>query len=441
MRQPPYDQTAEKAVIGSILLDNSVFHRVMSLVNTEDFYVNNYRIIMGSIVNAMAKGAVDQVTLGGELKKRNVLTTQLAMVVSQLTDDIPTSAHAEYYAKIVRDKSIARGVIAAASKIVEDGYAGNQDIDEYLSDARNGIGEAVSKFTSSFQAKHITDGMQDILRAIANREENKNVIKTGFQRIDDRVGGVPKKVMTIIAGRPSMGKSSFTMNLMLNMSRMGHNGLVCSLEDSTESCQQRFLGMSSGTSVTDIMRRKLSSTEFARVGEAASRLKSVPLYIIDRPMTAAQIENYATVHQLNYGLDYLVVDHLGFVSQDRDEKEYEFVSKTCRRLTSIAKNLGIPVIAVVQLNRDLEKRPLDSRRPQMSDLRGSGRLEEDARNVWMLYRDAFYNPDTADPHDAELLIRKSTNGPTGMIRLYCDMRSLYFCDAADREQLTQNAPY
>ncbi|MCP4604525.1 MAG: AAA family ATPase, partial [Proteobacteria bacterium] len=325
----------------------------------------------------------------------------------------------------LKDKQNLRAIIAAAQQIATNGYqAGN--VEQYATASRESLLDAIQGAGGQAELIRLADGLQDVSRSIIAGEQLTGQIMTGYPCLDDRVGGLSSSLLHVVAGRPSMGKSAFCLNVAINAATAGHKVSYFTLEDAIPYQQRRAISRYSTVDLGDIIQGRVTSDLHHRINEAVGSIEALPLWMSDRGQTVDQIRAAAWSQKSVNGLDLLFIDHLGYVADQG--KEYEVVSNATRKFAHLAKELEIPVVLVVQLNRGAEEK--ENSRPRLKDLRGSGRIEEDARSIWFCYRPGYYWPD--DPaHDNvfELIIAKTSHGPTGLAQFYCNLAKMFFRDA------------
>jgi len=423
MTDKTYDAGAERAVIGSILLDNSTLDEAATLIDAQSFYVKAHRLIWAAALDLQRRGqAVDVVTLGSHLKDKGRIEDVGGAIGLTKFSDSATSTNVMGYATIIRDKAATRNMISTARVIVEQGTNGVVDVQEYLLEARTEITKAAS-LGAGKEPTQLGEGVADHFDELFSGESPRGLVETGFRDLDYATGGLWPGLLTVVACRPSMGKSAFVLNMAVNIGLAGKKALYCTMEDATWYQQQRALSRLSDVDFGRITRNRVRGAESSSVMNAARTMSSIPVWIHDQRMSAKQLAQIATRHSNTHGLDVLIVDHLGYFNSEGDE--YKVTSSDVRTCANLAAELGIPVVLAAQLNRKLEERALSNRRPTNADLRGSGKIEEDARIVWFLYRDFVYNPTTADPHEMEVIVSKATHGQLGTIKLHADLAKMY----------------
>ena len=425
-RLPPSNLDAERAVLGACLLDRGALVDVTEFLSPDDFYDLNYRDVFAVISEMNTRGRpVDMLTLSAELADRGLLDklggqSFLAAVI----DSTPTAANAEYHARIVRDKAIRRRLITAGNAIARMGYDESKELDELLEDAERLIFE-VSRTRNESNFKSVAEVMKPtfdkIQEAFAREDNTLTGIDSGFIGINRLTSGLQRGALNIIAARPSMGKTALALNIARNVAvRTKLPVLVFSLEMGAEQLVMRLLGAEARMNLQDLMNGTFANSDWRTLQAAASQLVEAPLYIDDSSLlSTVEMKARSRRFKAKHGeLGLIVVDYLQLMSASRtmDNKQNE-VAEISRGLKAIARELDVPVIALSQLSRAVESR--NEKTPQLSDLRDSGAIEQDADLVGLLYRDSYYAKDQEARNDssASLDIAKNRNGPTDKVPL------------------------
>jgi len=427
-REMPNDTEAEKAVLGAILLNNEALAVARVSLEPEHFFSNKYRRIFVAMIDLDEGGSeIDAVTLGSELKRRGELDQcGGAMVFSALLDSVATSAHIGVYAKIVREKATIRAMIEAARKVAIAGYSQPDSVEDYVTEARSSVISAASLLYSAKGPRLVKDGLTELHEKLVRGEEPKGLIKTGMSEIDETTGGLWPGLLTVCGARPAMGKSAFALNVATNAALAGKRVLYITLEDVEEFVRLRLVARFSDINLQQLILRSVREVDHKKLVEAFSRIYNLSLWIDDSAgLTSGNIQQIAASHMNLHGLDLIIVDHLGHVA-DKGEKFYEVISKAARAFADMAKNLYIPVLLMAQLSRGVEGR--NDKRPMLSDLRDSGKIEEVARFVWFLYRPGYYTDNPDVDHMLKLIIAKASHGITGTADLWCDLSRMYIRD-------------
>jgi replicative DNA helicase len=421
---PPQNIEAEQSIIGSILLENSAINSALEILSKNDFYSEAHRRIFGVIIELSEKNEpVDLITLSSALKDKNMLDSVGGTAyLASLVDSVPSAANIIHYAKIVKEKAVLRGLIGSATEIINSCYDTGSDVDEVLDKAEHSIFEiSENKVRPSFSP--IREIVKDSFRSIEDLFARKQLITgvpTGFEKMDDLTSGLQKSELIIIAGRPSMGKTAFALNIA-QYAAMEEQipAAIFSLEMSKEQLAFRLLSSEAKVDSQRLRKGFLGETDWPKLTTAAGRLSEAPIFIDDTPgITVLEMKAKSRRLKADQGLGLIIVDYIQLMRTGsyRESREQE-ISEISRSLKALAKELRVPVIALSQLNRKVEERP--NRRPQMADLRESGAIEQDADVIAFIYRDEVYNKsdDNPDKGIAEIIIAKQRNGPTGAVKL------------------------
>jgi len=445
-RVPPQDLEAERAVLSAILLDDQVVHAVYTEVKPDDFYHPAHRELYAAMVALKDAGEpVDLHTLSDYLNTQKKLDAIGGSVfLAEIADYESTAANCVHHARIVRDKSIKRSVIAAATQIVEEGFEQTDRADRLLDHAESRIFEiGQQRARVTFRSLH--DEMQDTfdyVEMLMNRGGELTGLATGFKDFDEMTGGLQHGELIIIAARPSMGKTALALNLARNAAvDHGAKVAVFSLEMTTRALVLRLLSAEAGIDFATFRRGHIATNDYTRLSQAAGRLGSAPIWIDDSG-AATVLEMKAKSRRLRAerGLDLVIVDYLQLAHADGEsERREQEISAISRGLKALAKELDIPVIALSQLNRGPEMRTGSDKRPKLADLRESGAIEQDADLIGFIYREVVYNKE-ADERHAELIVEKQRNGPTGIVHLDFEARFARFADRSARDDEPFGAP-
>jgi replicative DNA helicase len=421
-RLPPQNLEAETSVLGAVLLENEALNRVLEILQEDDFYRNAHRRIFSAILHLYEHSEpVDLITLSEVLKTRGELDDVGGVeYLNSLANAVPTAANISYYAKIIKEKAILRKLINRATEIVSQSYSNSGDVDEFIDQAERTIFEiSEDRVRPSFYP--IKDLIKSSFKTIERLYEKRQLITgvpTGFQKLDELTSGLQPSDLIIIAGRPSMGKTALALNIAQNASvQAAIPAAIFSLEMSKEQLALRMLCSEAKVDAHRLRGGFLSEADWPKLTRAAGSLSEAPLFIDDTPALSA-LEMRAKTRRLKieHNLGLVIVDYLqlmrGRASADSREQE---ISDISRSLKALAKELSIPVIALSQLNRRVEER--GDKRPQLSDLRESGAIEQDADVILFLYREEVYNKSEENRGKAELIIGKQRNGPTDKVDL------------------------
>jgi len=424
-RVPPHSIDAEQSVLGSLLLDNSAWESVSELIEDKDFYSHQHRIIFRSIKHLVdSEQPLDVVTVAEELEER----AQIAEVggleyLAELADMTPSTANTAAYATIVRERAQQRRLIEAAQEITEQAYTpeGLESLD-LISNAEQKIAQIAEgnrKEGGPVVVGPILKNTLDHLDDLFNKPEGLSGLTTGFDNINERTSGFQPADMVVVAGRPSMGKTTYAMNLVENaLLATKRPCIVFSMEMPSESIVMRMLSSIGRIDQTRVRSGKFIDEDWGKLSTAVSILKDLPLYIDDTPALTPQEmrARCRKVYRENDDLALIMVDYMQLmrVSGPSEGRSQE-ISEISRSMKAIAKEFNCPIITLSQLNRSLEQRP--NKRPVMSDLRESGAIEQDADIIAFIYRDEVYNEDSPDKGIAEIITGKHRNGPIGTDRL------------------------
>ena len=434
---PPQSVETEQSVLGAVLLDQESLVRVLDVINERDFYQDAHRWVFQSMLELFEENVpIDVITVAERLKKKERLeTVGGAAYLAELSEMVPTSAHVWYHAQIVREKSILRTLIQSATGIVTDSYEGAEDVDLVLDRAEQAIFEISQRRTSTGFAgiSTILKGSFKRIEQLYERKELVTGVSTGFTDFDRRTSGLQPSDLIIIAGRPAMGKTAFSLNIAQNVgARVGRPVAVFSLEMSKEQLVTRMLCAEARVDATKLRTGFLRRDDWPLLTKAASTLSEARIYIDDTPaQTSLDIRSKARRLRAELGdLGLIIIDYLQLMQGRRgSENRQQEVSEMTRALKGLAKELEVPVVALSQLSRAVESRKPP--RPQLSDLRESGAIEQDADVVCMIYRDEVYDEDTMDKGIAEIIITKQRNGPTGVVKLAFQGEFTRFSNLAD----------
>jgi len=422
LRTPPQSLDAERSVLGCVLIDNEALGAALDVLTPEDFYREAHRKVFESMMSLEDRGEpVDELTVSDELRKSGSLEQAGGVTgISELAQSTPTSAHVRAYAKIVHDRAVQRRMIAAATSIVEDGMKGEGDVREYVDRAERMIFEVSDdKKRKGYQAiKEVLVTAFKRLEAAANRGEAITGVATGFEKLDHMTAGLQPSDLVIVAGRPSMGKTAFTLNVAAHASlRSKTSTVVFSLEMSAEQLANRLLGAEARVNLQNLRTGRIAQQDWLALSMAAGKISEAPLFIDDSGvLTVFDVRTKCRRLKREHNLGLVIIDYLQLMAGggNSDNRAQE-ISEISRGLKAIARELELPVVALSQLNRSLENR--QDKRPMMSDLRESGAIEQDADVIAFLYRDEYYNKESPDKGKAEIIIAKQRNGPVGTVNL------------------------
>ena len=429
---PPQNVDAEKSLLGAVLIDEETLADISEHVTVKDFYEKRHGIIFGGMMRLYEKHApVDLLTLTDELKRKNELDViGGSAYLTELTNYVPTAAHAEAYAELVAQKAVRRRLIKASGEIAELGYNEDTSTQELLEKAETEL------FSVSDQSlKQDLVSIESILTESFDRMEelhrNKGAlrgIKTGYRDLDNMTAGLQRSDLIILAARPAMGKTTLVTNLAYNVATVAKQPvLFFSLEMSKEQLVDRMLADASGVDAWNIRTGNLSDEDFSKLSEAMGEMAEAPIFIDDTPgLSVLEMRTKARRAMHDQPLGLIIIDYLQLMQgsgRDNGNRVQE-VSEISRGLKLIARELNVPVIALSQLSRSVESR--SPQIPQLADLRESGSIEQDADIVMFIYREAYYNPETERENITDLIIAKHRNGPVGRVELYFHPERLRF---------------
>ena len=421
---PPQNVEAEQAVLGSILLKADVFGNVLEILKTTDFYKDSHRLIYETMIDLFEKNEpLDLLTVSNLLRDKNKIEQIGGTIyLATLTSIVPVTANIASYAKIIREKSILRKLISVNTDIASRCYEEQNDIDILVDEAEQAIFDiAGTKSDQNFTPiKSIVPKAFAAVEQLYKRKELITGVPTGYAEIDKMTAGLQASDLIILAARPSMGKTSFAMNIAQHAALVEKTGVaVFSLEMSKEQLVMRLLSSVGRIDSQRIRTGKLRSEDWPKLTRAVGMLSEAPMFIDDTPAISV-LEMRAKLRRLaaQHDIGLVVVDYLQLMrGRATIENRTQEISEISRSLKALAKEHNIPVIALSQLNRGLENRT--DKRPMMADLRESGAIEQDADVICFIYRDEVYNKSEDNPERgiAEIIIGKQRNGPTGVARL------------------------
>lgn len=408
--------------MGGILLENDAINVVLELLRAEDFYRESHRKIFRAMIELSDRTEpVDLITLSECLKNRGELeAVGGSAYLAALNDFVPTAANIAYYARIVREKSILRHLINAATEVATKGYDATSNVEELLDSAEKAIFDITEQRIKGSFVK-VGDMMKDSIKMVEKLFERKTMITgvpTGFKDFDGKTAGLQPADLIIVAARPGMGKTAFSLNIASHAAFSGYGVAVFSLEMAKEQLALRLLCSEARVDNARVRTGYLSDRDFPKLATAAGKLHDALIYIDDTPAISV-LELRAKARRLardrDKKLGLIIVDYLQLMrgtgaAQNREQE----ISEISRSLKALAKELNVPVMAISQLNRRVEDR--NDKTPQLSDLRESGAIEQDADVIAFIYREAAYNP-KSDDNTATITIAKQRNGPTGDLSL------------------------
>jgi replicative DNA helicase len=425
LKVPPHSSEAEQAVLGGLMLDNQAWYLIEDKVVEADFYRSDHRIIFAAICDLLVHDtAADVLTITEALKRQESLDAVGGdAYLFELVNNTPTAANIAAYAGIVRERSVLRQLISVSGHIANEAFdTSGKKIEEILDEAERQVFQIAEQNTRGQgpqSIKHLlTDAVEHIDRLYRSKDALSG-LSTGYTDVDAKTSGLQKSDLIIIAGRPSMGKTAFALNIAEHVAVQEKKpALVFSMEMSGSSLAMRLMSSLGKIDQHKVRTGKLSDADWVNLTEALGRLSEAPLLIDDTPaMTPAEVRARARrVLKEHPDLGLIVVDYLQLMQYPgASENRTLEISGISRSLKALAKELNVPVVALSQLNRSLEQRA--DKRPVMSDLRESGAIEQDADLIAFIYRDEVYHEDSRDKGVAEIIIAKQRNGPIGKVKL------------------------
>lgn len=445
-RIPPHAKEAEESVLGGILLDNNVVNLALEIIKAEDFYKTQHQVIFQAMTSLTERGVpIDVVTLSNELKSHGTIEDSGGMdYLAHLATIVPSAANLSYYARLVKDKSLRRKVIHTAGEISTDAFDEETNTQEFLDTVETKIlGISDSRISSSFHhVEHIVPEAITLIEKLYDQKEAVTGIPTGYTKLDMMTAGLQKSDLIIIAARPSMGKTAFSLNIGQYVGVTKNQAVaVFSLEMSKEQLVLRMLCSEARVSNSKVRTGQIAERDFPRLVDAAGRIAAAPIYIDDTPaLTVTELRAKCRRLHRTQPLSLIIVDYLqlmrspqyGHISREQE------ISDISRNLKALAKELSVPVIALSQLNRSVESR--ENKRPVMSDLRESGAIEQDADIITFIYRDEVYDANSVDKGVAEIIISKHRSGPIGTVRLAFSAEFTRFDNLEERDEYEGIAP-
>lgn len=424
-KQPPASLEAEQSVLGALLIDSIAYDRIADVLMKEDFYTKGHQLIYDIITQQAQTGqAYDVLTVIEALKQKKLLESVGGeQVMFRLVDQTPSAAHIESYAAIVRDRSMLRAMLHYSTEVAEaayqtDGRSGHEIVD--LAEMKlYQITQTRNQVSGAEAIQDVLSRTADRIEELSTRGESITGVPTGFADFDELTAGLQPGELIIVAGRPSMGKTAFALNIAENVALLTLRPvLVFSLEMQSDLLATRMLSSLGRIDQNRLRTGKLLEEDWPRLTSAMQMMHQSKMFIDDASgITPTELRARARrVKRKHKDLGLIVVDYLQLmhVPHYKDNRTQE-ISEISRSLKLIAKELNVPVVALSQLNRSLESR--QDKRPMMSDLRESGAIEQDADVICFIYRDEVYNPETQDKGVAEVIIGKQRNGPIGKVRL------------------------
>ena len=438
-RLPPQNVEAEQSIIGAILIDNEALPKALEIIGIDDFYKTSHRKIFRSMVELFDRNEpIDLITLTDYMKRSDELDAVGGVsYLSSLVNMVPTAANIKYHSKIVREKGLLRSLLRSATEIASKVYEDNLEAEEMVDYAEKSIFDISDKRVkaSFITLKELIKSSFEMIEHLYDKKEAITGVPSGFRDLDELTTGFQKGDLIVVGGRPSMGKTAFTLNIAQHVGLESREPVaIFSLEMAKEQLAFRMLCSEAMVNSNSIRKGFIKKEDWHKLTGAASKLTGAPIFIDDSSgITVLELRAKARRLKMEHGLSLVIVDYLqlmrGKGSFERREQE---ISDISRSLKGLAKELSIPVIAVSQLNRSVEQRRPPT--PMLADLRESGAIEQDADVILFLYRDEVYNKDTpANKGEAEVIVAKQRNGPIGKVNLTFNSSCTRFLNRADRE--------
>lgn len=421
MKSLPQNTEAEQSVLGSMIIDKTSIAQAVEVLRSEDFYRDVHKVIFQAILELYQKDApVDMITLIEHLRSIEKLENSGGITyITEISNSVPSTANLQSYIKIVEDKSMLRKLIRSSTEIIENSYNKQDNVEEVLDFAEKKIFDIAEKRTTSdFESisSVLERGFLEIERLFNNKGDITGV-PTGFPELDSKTSGFQSGDMVLIAARPSMGKTTFALNIAQYASlRANKSVVIFSLEMSKEQLGYKLLCAEANVDMLKLRTGNLEDQDWENIARASGPLAASKIYIDDTPgITVMEMRSKCRRIKIEHGIDMIIIDYLQLMSGSGSESRQQEVSEISRSIKALAKEMKCPIIALSQLSRAPEQRA--DHRPMLSDLRESGSIEQDADIVMFLYRDEYYNKETEEKNIAECIISKQRNGPVGTVKL------------------------
>lgn len=421
--QPPHSVEAEEAVLGSILINPEVLYDVAAFLKGEDFYIVKNGWVWDAILTVHDRNEqIDYLTIVEELRERGQLEEiGGSAYITYLINHTPSTIYAETYGRIVERMALRRRLLTAASEIARLAHEQDAEITDVIDRSESALFAVTERRlrTEIVPLRNALNDYYDRVEHLYNQQIESLGVPTGFTDLDALLGGLQKSDLLIVAGRPGMGKTSWLLSAALNAARAGARVAIFSMEMSNEQIVQRLVSSETGISTHHLRLGQLDEREWGLFVNATGNLGKLRVYLDDTPaLTPLQLRAKCRRLYSEYGLDLIMVDYLQLMTAGtaRNENRVQEISFISRNLKQLAREINVPLLAAAQLSRAVEQR--QDKRPQLSDLRESGSIEQDADVVMFIYRDEVYNENTERPNQADVIIAKHRNGPTGAISLF-----------------------
>jgi replicative DNA helicase len=418
----PHSREAEEAVIGSVLINPEAYYDVADFLTSDDFHIHRLRWIWDAFTHLHEQRTpIDLLTVTEELDKQSHLAEIGGPAfLTALLNNVPTSLHAEAYGRLVQQSSIRRRLLEAANKIAKTAYQENLSVEAAIDEAEKAVfGASEGRLSTDLQPiKQVLSDYYDRVEQLSRRTDEFFGVPTGFTDLDRLLEGLQPSDLLIIAGRPAQGKTSFLMSVAKHAAQVRKKHVaIFSMEMSNEQLVQRLLSQETGINSQKMRSGKLDQDQWDLFAQAIEVLGDTKIFLDDTPaISPIQMRAKCRRLHMEYGLDLVVVDYLQLMQGDsRTDNRVQEVSYISRSLKVLARELNVPVLAAAQLSRAVEQRA--NKKPQLSDLRESGSLEQDSDIVMFIYREDLDNPDSLKKNVAEIMVSKHRNGPTGVVEL------------------------
>ncbi|WP_295917482.1 replicative DNA helicase [Anaerovibrio lipolyticus] len=425
-RVPPQNIDAEQAVLGAMLIKKEAIAEVAQILRPEDFYRDAHKIVYEAMLNLFNKNEpADIVTVSDYLNNENLMEKVGGVTfITALANTVPTAANVTYHAKIVREKADLRNLINTATDIAGMAYESSDDVADVIDKSEKMIMEVanrqnVSAFTPM---RDIVMETFDKINVLYESKGGLTGIPCGFTDLDKLTSGLQPSDLILVAARPSMGKTAFTLNIGAHVALKEHKNVAFfSLEMSKQQLVQRMLCSEGGIDSQKLRKGELDKTDWSKLVNVANKVAEAPLYIDDTAgITVMELRSKARRLKAEKGLDLIIIDYLqlmqGRTGKGATDNRQQEISEISRSLKAVARELNVPVIALSQLSRSVESRQI--KRPMLSDLRESGSLEQDADIVMFLYREDYYDPETVNKNITEVIVAKHRNGPVDTVKMF-----------------------
>jgi len=436
-RPPPHAPISEQTVLGQCMVFDYCAREAMQLLSVGDFYLDANKALFKIISELQSEKVYPDVQVVGQRILSKGAADKIGGIVGlgAYIDAACTGQNLDYHARIIKEKSALRDLVYLSTDIQTQAFR-DPDPQQFLSESKASIIKLANIHADRRVVESVNDALGEVVKEVLTGRPPAGMVRTGIRAIDDEYGGLTGNLLTVVAGRPSMGKSALLINIAINAGLSDKKVLYITLEDAAEYQRRRVLARMANVNLTTVMLNRCDHTESRRIIDTQLALEKLgrPLFWLkDKGNTPESILHAAVTQKATAGLDALMVDHLGYVrAKGRDE--YERTSNAIREFAEMAKELEIPVVVAVQFNRSIEKTGTQKKRkvPLLSDLRGSGHIEEDARVIWMVHR-PHKDDQSEDPNEFNVYVTKATHGKTGKLTLWCDMSRVWIRDNKDQD--------